>query len=246
VTLKLPGVALALFVGVWGAGIGRASAQEPQPQTTTAPPDQPAPQAATEETSPGRKWPPFGIGIGPGVLGLVPTGDSTNPQASLTVVGRFIRSRRRPAGLVPALRFSLGGQKTELITSNAVAYGSVHVRPLMGGVGWSQPIADRVSTVFSVVVGYSWNGLDLSDLKTSGRPRLTEPGAVVSVGNSFATELSSRLWFDVTNRVSLMAGLSFLHTRPELTLNDGTTRPWSADQLRLQTGIAFTILKPRH
>ncbi len=72
------------------------------------------------------------------------------------------------------------------------------------------------------------------------------PGSVVSVGNSFATELSSRVWFDVTDRVSLMAGLSFLHTRPELTLSDGTRRPWSADQLRLQTGIAFTILKPRH
>ncbi len=72
------------------------------------------------------------------------------------------------------------------------------------------------------------------------------PGSVVSVGNSFATELSSRVWFDVTDRVSLMAGLSFLHTRPELTLSDGTRRPWSADKLRLQTGIAFTVLKPRH
>jgi len=50
---------------------------------------------------------------------------------------------------------------------------------------------------------------------------------------------------DINSRISLMTSAAFWQTRPQLALADGTTRTWRADQVRLQAGIAFTILKPR-
>jgi len=239
---------VTMLAGVLFAGIAGAQERAPDPPNRPDTQDQPiSSPAPAVESSTGRKWPPFGIALGPGVVGLVPTGDSTSSQANVTVIARFIRSGRR-AGLVPAFRFGLREQSTALVDSSGsytATFGSVHIRPLMAGAGWSQPIGERLSTVFSATVGYSWNGVDAND-HTSGRTQLVVPSGVVSVENSLAWELSSRLWFDVSPRISLMAGVAFLQTRPELTLSDGSTRSWSADQVRLQGGITFTVLKPAH
>jgi hypothetical protein len=222
-------------------GASRASAQE-QPAATSASTQAPA---ADEEASSTRKWPPFGIALGVGVREIVPEGDSTSGYTTLTPVARFIRNGHR-AGLVPAFRIGLGKQRTTLIESGAagdVQVGSIYVRPLTAGLGWSQPVANRLSMVFSGTVGYSWNGFQ-SDDNGRGHPQLRLPSTVVDIGNSFAWELSGRAWFDINPRVSLMGGLSFLSTRPDLTLADGSTRTWNASQLRIEAGIAFTVLKP--
>jgi hypothetical protein len=41
-----------------------------------------------------------------------------------------------------------------------------------------------------------------------------------------------------------MGGVSFLSTHPELTLADGTRQRWNANQVRIEAGVAFTVLKP--
>jgi hypothetical protein len=234
-----------VLAGVLFAGVAGAQQRAPDPPNPPDRPDQATPSPAPADASTtGRKWPPFGIALGPGVLGIVPTGDSTTSQASVTLVVRFIRSRRR-AGLVPA--FSLRGQSTALVDASGAGtatFGSVHIRPVMAGAGWSQPIGGRLSTVFAATVGYSWNGVDASD-HAGGRPRLVVPSSVASIQNSLASEVSSRLWLDITPRISVMAGVAFLRTRPEIALSDGSTRRWNADQVRLQSGIAFTVLKRR-
>jgi hypothetical protein len=249
-TLSLSLLSMLLLSCTMGAS--RASAQEQPPaapQRAPQPAPQPAPtstSAADEESTPTRKWPPFGLALGVGVREIVPEDDSTSGYTTLTPVARFIRNGKR-AGLVPAFRIGLGKQRTTLIESGGAAgdveVGSVYVRPLTAGLGWSQPVAQRLSMVFSGMVGYSWNGFEGDD-NGRGHPQLRLPSAVVDISNSFAWELSGRAWFDLNSRVSLMGGLSFLSTRPDLTLADGSTRAWNASQLRIEAGVAFTVLKP--
>jgi hypothetical protein len=201
-----------------------------------------------------RKWPPFGIAIGAGIREIIPAGDSTSGYVTPTPVIRFIpRSYRR--GLVPAFRLGIGKQRTTLIESSSPSggasgsgagqteVGSIFIRPLTAGLGWSQPVANRMSIVFSATAGYSWNGFDATD-NGRGHPQLFIPAAVASIGNSFVWDVSSRAWVDLNPRVSLVGGISFLSTHPQLTLADGSTRGWNANQVRIEAGIAFTVLKP--
>jgi hypothetical protein len=224
----------------------RAHAQErSQPPSSTQAPAAAQAPAQAQDATPERKWPPFGLAIGVGIREIVPTGDSTSNFTTLTPVARFIPRDHR-AGLVPAIRLGLGKQRTTLVESVGAGQtqsGSVFVRPLTLGLGWSQPVANRMSMVFSGTAGYSWNGFDASD-NGRGHPQLLVPVSVVDVKNSFAWELSGRAWFDINPRVSLMGGVAFLSTHPDLTLADGSTRPWNASQLRIEGGVAFTVLKP--
>ena len=188
-----------------------------------------------------RKWPPFGIAIGAGIREIIPAGDSTSGYTTPTPVIRFIpRSYRR--GWVPAFRLGIGKQRTTLIESQNEV-GSIFIRPLTAGLGWAQPVANRMSIVFSATAGYSWNGFDATD-NGRGHPRLLLPTAVAGIDNSFVWDLSSRAWVDLNPHVSVVGGLSFLSTHPRLTLADGSTRGWNANQLRIEAGIAFTVLKP--
>lgn len=233
------GATLTLSLVSVTLGAGRASAQEPPAQA-------PATQGpADQESASERKWPPFGLAIGGGIREIIPTGDSTTALTTVTPIARFVPRDYR-AGLVPAIRIGLGKQRTTLVDTvgpGQTQMGSVFVRPLTLGLGWSQPVANRMSMVFSGTAGYSWNGFDVTD-NGRGHPQLLLPAAVVDIKNSFAFELSSRAWFDINPRVSLMGGIAFLSTHPDLTLADGSTRPWNASQLRIEGGIAFTVLKP--
>jgi hypothetical protein len=235
--VKFLASSLTLLLVCLTIAAGSVTAQSPPP---TQPPD-----AAQEPTSPERKWPPFGLAIGVGVRETIPAGDSTTSLTTVTPVARFIKRDYR-AGLVPAFRFSVGKQRTTLIESTATGQtemGSLYLRPLTLGLGWSQPVAHRLSMVFSASAGYSWNGFDGTD-NGRGHPRLLLPTTVVDVSNSFAWELSGRAWYDLNPRVSVLIGSSFLGTRPDLTLADGSMRHWNASQVRVDVGVAFTVLKP--
>jgi hypothetical protein len=201
----------------------RALAQDPPDANAAAN----ANAAAAAEDAP-RKWPKFGIAIGAGVREILPADASTSGYTTPTPILRFIPRNYRQ-GFIPAFRLGLGTQRTTLI-ANGDESGSIFVRPLTAGIGYAKPVAQRLSMVFSA------NG--------RGRPRLTLPASVVGIDNSFAWELSSRAWLDLNPRVSLVGGIAFLATHPELTLVDGSRRRWNASQLRLEGGIAFTVLKP--
>jgi hypothetical protein len=112
----------------------------------------------------------------------------------------------------------------------------------MAGLGWVQPIAPRLSLVASGVAGYSFNRVDQA--KTPARAsRLVLSEPVDRIDNSFAWELAGRLWYDVHPRIYLMAGASFLRTRPTLTLASGSERSWKADHFRIEMGVAVLVLK---
>jgi hypothetical protein len=63
------------------------------------------------------------------------------------------------------------------------------------------------------------------------------------IDNSLALEFGGRLWFDLLPRTYLMGGISFLRTRPALTLADGSREVWKADRFRLEMGVAFLVLR---
>jgi hypothetical protein len=212
---------------------GQSTAPAPAPGETVT--------ALSESAEPtGRSW---GLAVGLGFRLDQPVGDSEASASRAKVVVRFMRKR---AGFVPAIRLGLTPERTTLIDARAASdtpIGSVSMHPFMAGVGWRQPIAARTSLSLAGTVGYSWNDVDTEN-DGSGTPQLAVPARVAKVANSAVWELSGQVWFDVNSRISLMTSAAFWQTRPQIQFADGTTRRWRADQVRLQAGIAFTVLKP--
>jgi hypothetical protein len=115
----------------------------------------------------------------------------------------------------------------------------------MGGVSYVYPIKPRLSGVVSGLMGYSVNRLDRSADDDTDTARLVLPEPVTQLENSVAWEVGGRLWYELGPRVNLVSGLSYLHTRPTLTLANQSTYVWNADQVRIEVGLAFTVFRKK-
>jgi hypothetical protein len=223
-------------VGLAGRRAGTHAGAAIRPvQTVTSPPSEPP-----EEK--GRSW---GLALGVAMRFETPTGEETTGSASGPAF--VLRIMRRKSGLVPAIRLGLTPERTTLVDARSVneaTMGSLSLRPVMGGVGWWQQVGHRTSVQLAGTVGYSWNKLDLEN-HGSGDLRLALPRQVVKVENSPAWEISGQVWYDVTSRISVMASAAYLQARPDIEFADGSTKVWHADQVRVQAGVAFAVLKPR-
>jgi hypothetical protein len=192
-----------------------------------------------------RWWPPFDLAVGAGFKWQFPLEQAASNSTIVEVIGR--PSPRAKAGIIPQGRMGMPARATAAVSGNeagAEDFGTLRLRPLMAGLGWVQPLAPRVSLVASGVAGYSFNSVDKAGTTTRGS-RLVLSEAVDRIDNSFAWELAGRLWYDVRPRIYLMGGASFLRTRPTLTFVSGAQQAWKADHIRIETGVAFLVLRRR-
>lgn len=251
-------VVLAIVVQI--ASIAPACAQETTAasllQQPAQPPTSPAPPPATPTATAGstgtqgagagagesegtrRSFWPAGIGVGVTVGSQLAVDRDLPDDLGVGVLLRIVRRRR---GFIPALSFGSRGSVTvDAQGADGVTVRTARVRPLMGGVGWIRPLAPRLSLQTEGLLGYSFNGLGDSN---ADAPRLGMPGAVSRVEDSFAWEVSSRVWYDLHPKVGLMAGIGYFHTRPELVLANGSRQSWNADRVTLEVGIAYTVFQ---
>jgi hypothetical protein len=219
---------------------------------------QPVP-SPTEGRTAGRKWRQrFNLSVGPGI-GMDRRPDDA-AGSDLDVGFTLVRRRgsggmrsgfgmmggSRSTGFAPMFRFALRSTKTATVPSldsDVRSYGDVTIRPILGGLSWSHELRPKWTAELFGIGGYSFNGFaantDGSAL-TKG-PRILLPASVATVNNSFASEVGARLGYDVRSRIALTTSVSFLHTRPQLTLTDGSTRMWDGNRFHLDAGIAFTL-----
>jgi len=155
--------------------------------------------------------------------------------ASSFTVGPTVRlGSGRGAGLA----FGFGWSGTDLRSHDVPGrtLGRVHLRPVMGGLGYTVR-GTRTSMNFSVVGGPSFNGLSLAD-------RLDPSEAAIDVGNSLALRAGLSTWRDVNRQIAVNAFVGYLWTRPRLTmLEDGlvSRRTFRADALVLSVGVAYKL-----
>ena len=226
-------VTLALII-VAIASVHSIRAQEPETSGTVR----------TAEDNPAHRWwPPMDLAIGAGFKWQFPLEQAASNSTIVEIIGR--PSPRARAGLIPQGRMGMPARTTAAVSGSGdgpQGFGGLRLRPLMAGLGWVQPIVPRLSLVASGVAGYSLNSVDKTETPARAS-RLVLSEAVDRIDNSFAWELAGRLWYDLHPRIYLMGGASFLRTRPTLTLVSGTQQAWKADQIRIETGVAFLVLR---
>jgi hypothetical protein len=224
-------------------------------------PERPPP---TDEKPAGEKWwESLSLIVGPGIRGEKLADDAAKNEMAFDFVivrrrgggglrsglGLFGGGGRRD-GLAPTLKLSLRPRNTEAVDTfdpGATSFGTVKLRPMMAGVVWSRTIRPKWSAELMGVAGYSFNAFDESEEgEVAGdTARVVLPSSVATIENSFAWELSAKLWYDLHPRVAVTTGLSFLRARPELTLTDGSRRTWNGDRLSVEAGVAIRLFGRR-
>ena len=113
-------------------------------------------------------------------------------------------------GLGVAVGFDWFQAEVQLATSGPAAMTRIHVKPIMVGLSYTLD-SDRVSLSPSIVAGYAFNSLSVTDR-----------GAVatlpVEVDNSLAWRIGASAWFDVSRRFALNVSGGYLMTPLRLTV----------------------------
>ena len=164
-----------------------------------------------------------------------PDGDLTNGLS----VGPLVRLNPtrgwRPAGALNWFRADLANP-----AGGDDAFARLHVRPLMGGIGYTFG-PDRTLFNISVVAGPSFNSADFDDDfldRTLGTP-------TIEAKTSFAIRPGFSVTQTLAPRVGLVGFAGYLINRPEITYRSVTGQQvddrWRADSAVLSVGLVYSL-----
>ncbi len=192
--------------------------------------------AASAQTS-GR----VAIGIGVGTRGS--PGESTS--AGLSRPGLIWRIGHGREGW--GFRWGLNWYSTQLhqqIGPEAASFGSLRVRPVMGGYGYQRRFG-RTLVGGGVLAGYALTSVTVKP-EFADIYRRTMGVSAVSVGakNTFVVRPEVSVWIDLNDKIGLNISSSYMVARPELTVFSPAgrdTRHINADMFSLRIGAVYSI-----
>ncbi|MFO7694046.1 MAG: BON domain-containing protein [Vicinamibacterales bacterium] len=133
--------------------------------------------------------------------------------------------------------FAFSWFRGDLLTEDGRAsFGTLRVRPVMGGVGYTL-VRDRASATVSVLAGPAFNSFKIN-------PDLDSDLKAVAVGNSLALRAGVGMAYRISRRFSLTGFAGYEATRPTVTFVDGPAvfkRTVTADTVVVNAGLAYWV-----
>jgi hypothetical protein len=200
---------------------------EPAPPAPSAPvPELPSTVDAGEIDSA-----PALLAVGAAGGWSIPRHGALKPRTSIGPLIKF----GAPRGFGPAIGFDWFQANVQPIGGGS-ALSRVHVKPLMGGLGYSLAW-NRLTMTPSVVGGFAFNSLSVTDTGAAS-------GLPVEVDNSLVWRVGVSGWYDINRRLVLNASMGYIMTGLRLTvLDDGRLehREVSGDTAIVHVGVAYRI-----
>jgi hyperosmotically inducible protein len=112
----------------------------------------------------------------------------------------------------------------------------IHVKPIMLGAAYTFK-SERLSVSASVVGGYAWNSLTVTDTGTTA-------GLPVEVDNSLVWRPGASVWYDLSRRTALNVSVGHVLTRLRITFLEGgrlEKRDTRGDTTIVHVGIAYRL-----
>ena len=195
------GVALALQVGVEAPTV----LPDARARSRAAPTDN-VPEIVPTDNVPEIEGDPDLLAVGVSVGLSHPRSPALETRVAISPVIKLGSGE----GLGVAVGFDWFQAEVQLAPSGAAAMTRIHVKPIMVGLSYTLD-SDRVSLSPSIVAGYAFNSLSVTDR-----------GAVatlpVEVDNSLAWRIGASAWFDVSRRFALNVSGGYLMTPLRLTV----------------------------
>lgn len=131
---------------------------------------------------------------------------------------------------------AIGGASTE--------FGELHVRPIMGGYGYTL-VRGATSITVDAIAGYAFSSLSLSPAAGDAyRTRLGAQRATASASNTLAAKPEIEVWHDLNKRVGFVVNGGYLVARPEVTVTSSLgvdSRRLRADMFMLKLGLVYSL-----
>ena len=134
-----------------------------------------------------------------------------------------------------------------LIGSGPTALGRLHVRPLMGGYGYTHLFrGGKIAITGDVVGGYAINSFELDPAAdTAYQTRLGARAVRAEAVNTLVAKPEIQMWYDLNDRVGLLVNAGYVFARPEVKVSSslGTdVHRVHADTYALRVGLVYSIL----
>jgi hypothetical protein len=130
------------------------------------------------------------------------------------------------------------------IAGTVTELGELHIRPLMGGYGYTKVIR-RYSITADVLAGYAIGSIKISEPAIAAYERaLGIRSAEANATNTFVLKPEIGVWYDVSKKVFVNVNAGYMMARPdvEIITSAGTdVRKARADQFILKVGVVYSI-----
>jgi hypothetical protein len=211
--------------GVTGVRSNLVIGTEAAPPASTGPAGEP--QSTDTELDTDRGLLALGASLG----SSIPSPKALKTRVSLSPLIKI----GAPRGMGPAVGFDWFQADLQSV-GGSVTLTRVHLRPIMGGIGYTWSTG-RFSLTTSVVAGYSFNSLTVTETGIA-------EGLPVEVANSLAWRVGASVWHDIGRRLALNVSTGYLMTGLRLTVLDGgrlSKRDASGDTTILHAGVAYRL-----
>jgi hypothetical protein len=132
----------------------------------------------------------------------------------------------------------IGGAPTSL--------GTLRVRPLMGGYGYTHLFrGGRMAVTGDIVAGYALNSFRLDPAADAAyQTRLGARSLSSEATNAFVVTPELKIWYDVNKKVGLLLSTGYVVARPDVKVTStlGTeVHRVHADTFRLKVGLVYSV-----
>lgn len=130
------------------------------------------------------------------------------------------------------------------IGAGEVPLGKLSVRPIMAGYGYTRVIRN-MSVSASLLGGYAFSQFSLEPGATDAyRERLGATAVRAEATNTFVVKPEISGWIDMSRRIGIHTGISYLVARPEVVVTSSLGQERQrlrADAFRVKIGVVYSI-----
>lgn len=125
-----------------------------------------------------------------------------------------------------------------------VEFGKLHVRPLLGGYGYSW-LFGRTAVSADVYGGYAFTHFKLTPVADDTyRDRLGARTVSAESANTFVVKPELGVWYDYSRRIGINAAVGYVVARPRITVSSSLgedVQRYRADMLQFRIGAVYSI-----
>ena len=157
---------------------------------------------------------------------------------------RMAAGLRQPRLGYSNLRLQLFTDVTGTIGTGTVQLGSIRMRPVMAGYGYTR-VRGRWAITGDLVGGYSFNSLKLdSSIIQEYSRRTGATGVDAEATNAFALKPEIQVWYDINSRFGLKLDGGYLIARPSVVITSSLgedVHHIRADTFLFTVGLVYSL-----
>jgi hypothetical protein len=134
------------------------------------------------------------------------------------------------------MKRTIGGPNTE--------FGTLRVRPVMGGYGYTR-VFGRTAVTGKLMGGYAFSSMKLSqEAMDAYQTRLGGQAITVKASNAFVVIPEVNVWYNVNEKIGIRLSSGYVIARPDVTVTSTAgvdKRRVRADNVTFKVGMVYSI-----